>query len=59
MGGRPLPRPRRVSAALGPIEAGSPVNGVLLVNPDATSLLELVWYASQLDGIPLEVQREG
>lgn len=58
MGGRPLPRPRRVSAALGPIEDGSPVQGVRLVNPDPTSLLELVYYPSQVDGIPLEVQRQ-
>ncbi|MFT7712337.1 hypothetical protein ACMT9Y_15360 [Clavibacter tessellarius] len=57
MGGRALPAPRCVSATLGPIEDGSPVHGVRLVNPDPASTLELVYYPSQVDGIPLVVVR--
>lgn len=50
--------PRAVAAALGPIEAGSPVQGVRLVNPDPASPLELVLYPSQVDGLALVIERD-
>ena len=50
--------PRTVAAPLGPIEPGSPVHGVRLVNPDPTSTLELVLYPSQVDGLALVIERD-
>ncbi len=49
---------RTVATALGPIEPGSPVHGVRLVNPDPDSLLELVLYPSQVDGLALVIERD-
>lgn len=50
-------RPLRVLAPLGPIESGSPVEGVRVVNPNADSVAEWVLYPSQMDGQQLEVDR--
>lgn len=49
-----------MAAALGPIEPGSPVHGVRLVNPDPDpdSSLELVLYPSQVDGLALVIERD-
>ena len=49
--------PRVVTTTLGPIEAGSPVQGVRLANPNPYSTLEYVLYPSQMDGRALEVER--
>lgn len=49
--------PRRVMYELGPIEPGSPVQGVRLENPNPGSTLEYVLYPSQMDGRTLEVDR--
>jgi len=49
--------PRVVTTTLGPIEAGSPVQGVRLANPNPDSALEYVLYPSQMDGRALEVER--
>lgn len=48
---------REVASALGPIEPGSTVLGVRLVNPDPASALELVLYPSQIDGLALVIER--
>ena len=50
--------PREVAAPLAPIEPGSPVLGVRLVNPDPASPLELVLYPSQVDGLALVIERD-
>lgn len=50
-------KPLRVLEALGPIEPGSPVEGVRVVNPNPDSLTEWVLYPSQMDGQQLEVDR--
>lgn len=55
--GKPYPRPRVVTAELGPIELGSPVCGVRLQGPNPGSGVEYVLYPSQVDGRRLEVER--
>ncbi|MDN5803014.1 MAG: hypothetical protein L0H26_00245 [Microlunatus sp.] len=50
-------KPLRVLDALGPIEPGSPIQGVRVVNPNPDSLAEWVLYPSQMDGQQLEVDR--
>lgn len=53
-------RPARVvEQSLGPITLGSTVVGVRLRNPDPDSTLEYVLYPSQMDGLRLEVERQG
>ena len=49
--------PRIVTTTLGPIEAGSPVQGVRLANPNPDSTLEYVLYPSQMDSRTLGVDR--
>lgn len=55
--GRRYGRPLRVLEPLGPIEPGSPVEGVRVVNPNSDSGAEWVLYPSQMDGQQLEVDR--
>lgn len=50
-------KPLRVLEALGPVEPGSPVQGVRVVNPNPDSPTEWVLYPSQMDGQQLEVDR--
>ena len=55
--GRRYGRPLRVLAPLGPVEPGSLVEGVRVVNPNADGVAEWVLYPSQMDGQQLEVDR--
>lgn len=55
--GRAYNPPRVVTSPLGPIEFGSPVQGVRLANPNPDSALEYVLYRSQMDGRKLDVLR--
>jgi hypothetical protein len=55
--GRPYSNPLRVTDPLGPIETGSPVQGVRVANPNPSSVVEWVFYPSQVDGRTLEVER--
>lgn len=50
--------PRVVAAPLAPLEPGSPVCGVRLVNPNPESVTELVLYPSQVDGLQVVVERD-
>ncbi|MDN5771195.1 MAG: hypothetical protein L0H24_09910 [Microlunatus sp.] len=50
-------KPLRVLEPLGPIEPGSPVQGVRVVNSNPDSLTEWVLYPSQMDGQEMEVDR--
>jgi hypothetical protein len=56
-GGRPCRRPLRVTAALGPIEPGSPVRGVRVESPNPASGVEWVLYPAQMDGRAMDVER--
>lgn len=56
-GGRAYRTPLRVTDPLGPIEAGSPVQGVRVESPNPSSGIEWVLYPSQMDGRPMEVER--
>lgn len=59
IGSRITYRPARtVVAPLGPIEHGSPVQGVRLINPNAGSPLELVLYPAHIDGQTVTVERD-
>lgn len=53
--GRRYNRPLTVAAELGPIEPGSPVQGVRLDAPGAG--IEWVFYPSQMDGRALVIER--
>ncbi|MGO3394594.1 hypothetical protein [Glutamicibacter arilaitensis] len=56
-GGRAYRTPLRVTSLLGPIEFGSPVQGVRVENPNPSSGIEWVLYPSQMDGSPMEIER--
>ncbi|MGW9114501.1 hypothetical protein [Microbacterium sp. NPDC055683] len=55
--GQPYRQPRVVTAELGPITPGSPVQGVRVENPNPSSPIEYVLYPSQVDGRRMEVER--
>lgn len=56
--GRAYRTPLWVTDPLGPIEEGSPVQGVRVANPNPDSNVEWVFYPSQVDGHTLEVERD-
>lgn len=55
--GRAYPVPLTVTAPLGPIEPGSPVEGVQVRNPNPDSPVQWVLYPAQMDGHEMEVDR--
>ena len=55
--GQTYVHPRICASPLGPIEPGSPVQGVRLEAPNPQSVIEWVLYPSQMDGRPMEVIR--
>lgn len=57
-GGRAYRKPLTVTDALGPIEPGSPVQGVRVESPNPDSGIEWVLYPSQMDGRAMEVERD-
>jgi hypothetical protein len=56
--GHPYNPPRTVTHALAPLEPGSSVKGVRLANPNPVNQLEYVLYPSQMNGLPLVIERE-
>lgn len=55
--GHPYNPPRTVTHALGYLGPGSTVRGVRLANPRPDDQLEYVLYPSQMDGLPLVIER--
>jgi len=49
-------RPLTVATPLGPIESGSPIQGVRF-DPPTGSIIDWVFYPSQMDGRQMEILR--
>ncbi|MGL4174180.1 MAG: hypothetical protein ACRCTR_08965 [Actinomycetota bacterium] len=56
--GRAYRTPLWATDPLGPIEEGSPVQGVRVANPNPNSDVEWVFHPSQVDSHTLEVERD-